>query len=141
MYLKIAIIALVLLWALQLWQQFISVNTSTVYAKKSNADIYKSAHTTDYGTIGVALSTRIGIAYQDGLGQWRSADFYREIAWVWETPEDKKAIRTEMISKNMLIMQEYLNLSRTNIKSLLDSSSDRKINTWMIYFSTRNEIY
>jgi aconitase B len=80
----------------------------------------------DYGIIGVALSTRVGIAYQNGFNQSRSATFYKEIASIGETPEEKKAIRSEMIVQNMLIMQEYLNLSRTDIKTLLNSSTDRK---------------
>lgn len=125
-YLKVGLIALILLWMLQLWHWYTSQERVTVYAASTNATTYKSASSTDYGIIWVALSTRIWIAFQDWLGQSRSASFYKEIASVWETPEEKKAIRSEMISKNMLIMQEYLNLSRTNIKTLLDSSSDRK---------------
>lgn len=125
-YFKIAIITAILLWIFQVWNIYFWEKINLIHAENSNADIYKSAQSNDYGIIGVALSTRIGIAYQDGLSQNRSGSFYGEITSIWESPEEKTAIRSEMIAQNMLIMQEYLNLSRTDIKSLLDSSSDRK---------------
>jgi hypothetical protein len=117
---------MVLLWFMQLWHQYLSPSDSQTYAENTNSNTYRSAQSTDYGTIWVALSTRIGIAYQNGLSQDRSAGFYREINSIWGTQEEKKAIRSEMIAQNMLIIQEYLNLSRTDIKDLLDSSSDRR---------------
>jgi hypothetical protein len=126
MYLKIGIITLFLLCSLYLGQQYFMPSKNAPYSEDSNASIYRSATSSDYGLIGVALSTRVGIAYSDGLSQNRSASFYKQITSVGETPEEKKAIRSEMIAQNMLIMQEYLNLSRTDIKALLDSSSDRK---------------
>jgi hypothetical protein len=125
-YLKIGIIALILLWFLRLWHWYLGESETIVPAENTNATTYMSAQSVNYGIIWVALSTRVGIAYQNGQGQSRSANFYKEITSIGETPEEKKAIRSEMIAQNMLIMQEYLNLSRTDIKTLLDSSTDRK---------------
>lgn len=125
-YLKIAIITVILLGFLQVLNSYSQSWESEVHIENTNADIYQSASSHDYWVIGVALSTRIGIAFQDGLGQNSSSSFYGEITTIGTTDEEKKAVRSQMIAQNMLIMQEYLNLSRTDIKTLLSGSNDRK---------------
>ena len=56
----------------------------------------------------------------------QSGGFYKEIASVGNTIEERQIQRANMISQNMLIIQEYLNLSKTDIKTLLNTSADRK---------------
>ena len=124
-FLKIAIITSILLGCFQLWIHFGSEeNLDTRIAIPQNSDIYQSAYSANLWSIGVALSTRIGINYDDGNGI--KTTFYKEISSVGINSEDKRAIRSDMIGQNMLIIWEYLNLSRTDIKTLLDSSPDRK---------------
>ena len=96
------------------------------YADSGNSDMYQSAYSANLGNVWVALSTRIWLKYQSTSWNFSSDSFYREIASVWTNKEEKKAIRSDMIAQNMLIIREYLNLSRTDIKSILDSSSDRR---------------
>lgn len=131
-YLKIAIITLILLWFLRAWSHLLNPEETTLYAQKTNAQVYKSAHSDEYLNIWAAISTRIWIAFENGASQ-NSADFYREIASIWDTPQEKRDLRSELISRNSEIIGDYLNLSRSDIKSLLDSSSDRqKTLEWFI---------
>lgn len=58
--------------------------------------------------------------------QLQSGGFYKDIASIGKTIEERRVQRADMISQNMLIVQEYLNLSKTDIKSLLNTSSNRR---------------
>lgn len=93
---------------------------------QENATRFQSAYAANYGNVGVALSTRIGMQFTSQNAALQSGGFYREIASVGVTQEERKIQRADMISQNMLIIQEYLNLSKTDIKTLLNTSADRK---------------
>ena len=94
--------------------------------EQENATRFQSAYAANYGNVGVALSTRIGMQFTSQNAALQSGGFYREIASVGLTQEERKIQRADMISQNMLIIQEYLNLSKTDIKTLLNTSADRK---------------
>jgi len=98
-------------------------NTNTV---NTNSQNFTSAYSSNYASVWVALSTNIGIGFDSTLRNSNGLSFYREVSQIWETRIEKKNIRTSLIKDNMLIIWDYLNLSRTDIKSLLDSSSDRR---------------
>lgn len=95
----------------------------------SNEQNFSSAYSSHFWTIGIALSTRVGSNFS-AIHNANTANnyngYYKEIITVWDTSEEKKAIRTQLLSHNMLMIQEYLNLSRNDIKSLLDSSNNRR---------------
>ena len=99
-----------------------------LYASNTNSEVFYSAESSDYASVWVALSTRVGTKFQNkqNSGFTSSQSFYREISSVGSSPEENRAIRSDMISQNMLIINEYLNLSRTNIKDLLKWSQDRR---------------
>lgn len=124
--LKILIITLLFLWG---YKAFIYASSWEIVATKieeSNATRFQSAKAQQFFNISAAISTRIGIAYNENGWNNLSWSFYEQIADIGSNQEEKKEIRKKLIAQNMLIVWEYLNLSRTDIKSLLDSSNDRK---------------
>jgi len=123
--LKIAVVSSVFVVALQAYSVFTTQEISQETAK-TNKQTFQSAYTTNYANVWVALSTRIWIAFSDGESSTNGLSFYRNQSGVWASSEEKKAIRESLIKENMFIVWDYLNLSRTDIKSLLDSSSDRQ---------------
>ena len=94
--------------------------------KENNATRFQSASAQQFLSISAAISTRIGIGYSQNGGNGLSESFYKQITNIWATPQEKTQIRENLITQNMLIIGEYLNLSRSDIKSLLASSSDRE---------------
>lgn len=133
--LQIWVLTLVILGGLQLWNTYKNPTSSDVSAAvatnniktSSNAEVFSSAYASSFGTIWVALSTRIGTNFTDTSSQsttWWS--YYKEISFIWDTPEERTAIRANMIEQNMIIIREYLNLSRTDIKNLLSGSNNRR---------------
>jgi len=125
--LKIWILTLLIFAGMQVYS-FYTLDENTPLSQVSlwNQAQYQSANSWNHLGIWVALSTRIWIQYNDGSTMSVTWGFYKEIASVWETIEDKKQIRSELIGQNMLIIGEYLNLSRSDITSLLSSSTNRE---------------
>jgi len=124
--LKVLLITLIFLWG---YRVFLYASSWEIVAEKiieTNQTRYESANDNQLLYVSAAISTRIGIAYSENWINNIASDFYKQISSIWETPEDKREIRKRLISQNMLIIWEYLNLSRADIKSLLDSTSDRK---------------
>lgn len=100
--------------------------SDTQATQEENATRFQSAYAANYGNVGVALSTRIGMQFTSQNAALQSGGFYKEIASVGNTVEERQIQRADMISQNMLIIQEYLNVSKTDIKTLLSTSADRK---------------
>ncbi len=126
--LKIGLLTLTIVMFMQLYN-YISLGEDSNVAliwDSQNAANFSSANTSNHLGIWVALSTRIGIQFTDGSSSWVNESFYKEIASVWETIEEKKQIRSKLIGQNMLIIWEYLNISRSDISSLLKTSNNRE---------------
>ncbi len=96
-----------------------------VAVKNTNQARFQSAYAANFGNVWVALSTRIGMQFSSGNSSaWNT--FYREISILWKNVSERNTIREQLIAQNMLIIQEYLNLSRTDIKQMLNSSANRE---------------
>lgn len=126
--LKVAFLTAFIVTVMQ-WVSFLALwNVRHVHAENTNSEVFYSGEGSDYASVGVALSTRVGTKFQDKRTSSFSSSqsFYREISSIGASPEENRAIRADMISQNMLIINEYLNLSRTNTKDLLKWSQDRR---------------
>lgn len=131
--LKILIVTLIFLWGYKAFLYASSGEVVVTKVQESNATRFQSASAQQFLSISAAISTRIGIAYSENWGNNLTGSFYEQIASIGESIEEKKEIRKKLIAQNMLIVGEYLNLSKTDIKSLLSSSSDRqKTLDWFI---------
>lgn len=91
-----------------------------------NESVYTSAYSSNYSVIGVALSTRVGTNFRKSQSNFNNPGFYREISSVWKTQEEKQEIRDELIKKNMILIREYLNLAKTDVKGVLETSNNKK---------------
>lgn len=124
--LKILLITLLFLWGYKAFLYASSWEVVVAKVEQSNATRFQSASAQQFLNISAAISTRIWIAYNENGWNNLSWTFYEQITTIGDTLEEKEEIRKRLIAQNMLIIWEYLNLSRTDIKSLLSSSSDRE---------------
>ncbi len=124
--LKIGLLTSLILGIFQLWIFFFPQEKTIISTENENSDIYQSAYSANIWNVWVALSTRIWLQYQSKNSSIQANSFYKEIIDIGTTPEEKRAIRSDMITQNMLIIKEYLNLSRIDIKAILDSSPNRR---------------
>jgi len=100
-------------------------NQEEIDTSITNKEQYQSAYAANYWSVGVALSTRIGMQYTNGNVN-ASNTYYRDIQSLWTDLKERSTIREQLISQNMLIIREYLNLSQTDIKQMLNTSSNRE---------------
>lgn len=126
-FIQVWVLACLILAGIQGYSYFfVSQNTdqNSQDISKSNSQNFTSAYIWNYATTGVALSTKVWLSPSsaDSIG-WNSA--YQSISFIGVSPEEKRIIRKDLISQNMIYIREYLNLSQSNIIDILSSSSDR----------------
>ena len=133
-FVKIAIISCMFVAAFQFaWIYWEDKSTEVKPTVETNNTSFSSAYVSNYATVWVALSTRVGIGFTGGNTSYSANSFYKDVSFIGASSIEKKSIRKDLISSNMIILSEYLNLSRSDIKSLLDSSSNReKTLEWFI---------
>ena len=127
-FLAVFFVGLFHIWAFvldRLWtEKQIEKNIQT--QNESNATRFQSAYSSQFGVIGVALSTRIGMMYSElwerSQGQSR---FYSGISTMPKNASERRRLRQKLLEENMLFMREYYNLSQTDIIDALKNSSDR----------------
>jgi len=89
-------------------------NNNKYKFKKSNSIILAKS--------GVALSTNIGIRYK----QRQNQNLYKDVPIIAKTISDKKYANNTTLSNNILIIKEYYNVLRTDIKKMISSSYNKK---------------
>ena len=89
-------------------------NNNKYKFKKSNSIILAKS--------GVALSTNIGIRYK----QRQNQNLYKNVPTIAKTISDKKYADNTTLSNNILIIREYYNVLRTDIKKMISSSYNKK---------------
>lgn len=132
---QISIVSLIFLLAFQVP---VLAQTGSVQKNQANKHLYKNSETRSLSVVGVAIATNIGTKHT----QIRSlpATLYKDVLSIEEVLNKSQSAGDDIISKNMILIQEYLNISRTDIKSLLSNSYD-KSGTLKSYLDTLKTRY
>jgi len=107
-------------------QAIVNTTTAIVSQRSENTEVFQSAYAANFWLTSVALSTRIGTNFRETQNSSPLTGYFKEISFIWESDSERSTLRSNMIRENMLIIREYLNLSRTDIKGVLDSSENRE---------------
>ena len=91
--LKIAILSLFFVGIFQGYHHFFAQKSEIIVPETENAQLYQSAYAANIGSVGVALSTRIGMQYQSNTTGLQSGGFYKEIVSLGNTIEERRKIR------------------------------------------------
>jgi len=73
--------------------------------------------------VGVALTTNIWTRFKER--QELPISIYNEVMDIWYIIANKNEASDKLISKNMIAVQEYLNVLKVDVKDLLNRSNDR----------------
>lgn len=110
---------------------------------ENNAARFQSAYSSQFWVVGVALSTRVGMVYTNGVRSVSS--FYYN--WIIELPKntsERKEQRIKLLGENSLMIREYYNISQTNIIDTLKTSPDRKKTLesyiWQVELRSQNAV-
>jgi len=138
--LRISILSLIIIGVMQTGITVFGQNSfqSSQNVSTENKYSFESAGDTNLGTIGVAIGTKIGTR-MEGSSKNVNTTVFNSVSSVPLDEREAKLIRTEMIQTNMLIIQEYLNLLRTDILTYIEKSSarERDLNTLIAQLELR----
>lgn len=118
---KVASITLIILWIINLYSYFFGVKQLDTTKNKYN---FKSEKIEKVADIWVAITTNIWIWFRENkLMESTIFNSNMSVKDIITTPERAKK---EIVTKNMLIINEYLNILKTNVTNLINSDTDRK---------------
>ncbi len=122
---KVLLLGIVLSFLINLIFTYVSSLSggSSTYAA-GNDGKFQRANVPYLGSTGVAIAMNIGLHEKEK--QNTPINLYTEVMPVGEMLADTGVGRKKLISSNMVAANEYLNVLRTDVNKLLDSSTDRE---------------
>ncbi len=99
-----------------------NTNKDSITIKENNSNFKKINSSTLWKTW-VAISTNIWIRYKQKKDI--PVTIYKDIFSINEIISDQKIANNEIIWSNMLVIEEYRNILKTNIKQLIDTNLDK----------------
>ncbi|MDD3646297.1 MAG: hypothetical protein PHH06_02715 [Candidatus Gracilibacteria bacterium] len=100
-----------------------TLDLNNVTEQKTNKDIYENTNNSKLGKTGVAITTNIGIRYKQRTEI--PATIYKDVFSVNSLILNGETGSEELIAGNMIILEEYKNVLKTDIKGLLANSRNR----------------
>ena len=121
---KVFIISTLIVVIFNIWDNFLNANTKSdnENINISNSKVYKASNTSNLGPTWVAISTNLWTNFTQVKNL--PATIYKEIFSVSDLIEGKN-INSELIWKNMIIIKEYLNILKTDVKQLINNSYNK----------------
>lgn len=122
---KILLLSTFMVLAFNIWDNIINADTNTVnnIIKKDNNSTFKKINNSSLWKTWVAITTNIWIRYKQR--QETPATIYKEIFSINEIISNQKGANDELVWNNMVSIEEYRNLLKTNVKQVIDSSFDK----------------
>lgn len=128
---KIIITAIIILFAYRIWIFLINANNNSTIVSTSNEKSFKNISSSDISKSWVAITTNLGIKYSEK--KYIPSNSNIELISIDEIKKYKKNVEDAIIWKNMVEIKEYLWIMKTDFKSLIMSSNDRKRTLEWVY--------
>lgn len=128
---KIIITAIIILFAYIIWIFLINANNNSTIVSTSNEKSFKNISSSDISKSWVAITTNLGIKYSEK--KYIPSNSNIELLSIDEIKKYKKNVEDAIIWKNMVEIKEYLWIMKTDFKSLIMSSNDRKRTLEWVY--------
>ena len=124
---KVFVLSILFIIVFILWDNYLNANSNsnkniTTNTKINNSNLYKSQNNNNFGRIWVAISTNLWTSYSQ-INKM-PATIYKEVFSVSDLIKNKRT-KDELIWSHMLIIKDYLNLLKTDIKSLINNSYNK----------------
>ena len=123
---KMLSLSAILVLSFNIWENLINANSSFIKKeiKKENKEVFKKHNSSNLWTIWIAITTNVWIRFK----QMRElpVSIYKEVMSIEEIIWNDKHANNELIWKNMIIIKEYRNVLKTDVKKLIDTSYNKK---------------
>lgn len=103
---------------------FLNASESPNKSTNSNKEKFTSKDIDIIGNVWVAITTNIWTRYKQI--QETPINTYKDIVEVWYILWNQNKAKDSLITANMVFLNEYFNILKTDIRSLLSSSNDRE---------------
>lgn len=132
---EITIISLTFLLAFQIpvWAEYKNNNQET-----HNKNTYQNSETENLWVVGVAIATNLWTRHTQITSL--PATIYKDVISIEDILSNKNTSSDDFVTKNMLLIKEYRNVSATNIQKLLNQSYDKQW-TLKVYLDTLKNRY
>lgn len=108
------------------WNNLIKADEQVIEVKKvvqTNTNSFENVNSSALGKTWVAITTNVWIKYKQRTEI--PATIYKDVFSVNKMVQNWELWSDELISANMIIVEEYKNILKTDIKSILDQSKNR----------------
>ncbi len=103
---------------------FLNADEEVQKSTNSNKETFVSDDIEIMWNVWVAISTNIWTRYKQKTET--PINIYKDVVDIWYVLWNNNIAKDKIITANMVILNEYYNILRTDIRSLLSSSSDRE---------------
>ena len=132
---KVSIISIIIVIVYKIWIIFINANDNSKNVEKTNKSNFKVISSSDISKSGVAISTNIWIKYNQK--KVITQTIYQEYFTIEELKKEKSNVENAIIARHMIETKEYYSLLKTDFKTMLQNSNDRKKTLEWIYWQLR----
>lgn len=133
---KILAFSIVIIFFYRIWIFVINANLNSNSENKNNTN-FKNILSSDISKTWVAITTNIWIKFNNNINNKIDQTIFEEYFSVEEIKNNPKKIQENLISKNMLNIKEYFSIIKTDFKSSIKNSSNRKTTLESIYWQLR----
>lgn len=130
---KVFILSTIIIIIFNIWDNYLNANSilnsnnnlsGNLSDTNNNAKIYKTLVNSDLWRVWVAISTNIWTSFTQ-INKI-PATIYKEIFSVSDLINNENT-KDELIWKNMIIIKDYLNVLKTDVKNLLNTNNNNKL--------------
>lgn len=140
-FLKIFVLTSVFFVIINYFWYFLNAEQASYKTNNSNKEKFISKDIEMIGSVWVAISTNIWIRHKQITETPILA--YKDVVEVWYILWNNNQAKDKIITTNMLILNEYFNILKTDIRSLLLSSNDREfaLNSFIAQLEYRYKLW
>ena len=120
---KIFFLSSIMVLILNVWDNLINATKIEEYNTAHNTSTFKKANNSFLWKTWVAITTNLWIRYKQRTEA--PASIYKDIFSINEIVQNQWSANDEIIWNNMIIIEEYRNVLKTDVKHLINSSYDK----------------
>lgn len=123
-FLKIFMLTSVFFVIINYFWYFLNADQEAQKSINSNKETFTSGEVEIIWNVWVAISTNIGTRYKQTAET--PVNIYKDVVDIWYILGNNNVAKDKIITANMVFLNEYFNILKTDIRSLLSSSNDRE---------------
>lgn len=118
--LKLLILSSIMVWVFNIWNNFINANQTSSTISTTNENNFKKINNSEVAKTWVAISINLWLKHSERIE--KNATLYSDILSINNLISNKNLLNDDLINNHMIMTNEYLNVLKTDIKKLLDTT-------------------